>query len=74
MRANSPSWAVTSLCKDFSDYISSLFLIVKFAVDASYSHINLIIISAVMRDLLGVFYDIINVYLALLRNGYNLPV
>ena len=62
-----------TVCKDFSDSIRSLFPIIKFAVDASHFHINLIAYSVVIRDLLGVSYAIINVYLALLNIGYNLP-
>ena len=60
-----------TVCKDFSDSIRSLFPIIKFAVDASNLHINLIANSVVMRDSLGVFSDIMNVYLELLCSGYN---
>ena len=63
-----------TVCKDFSDSIWSLFLIIKFAVDACHFHINLIAYSVVMRDSLGVLSDIINVYLALLLSGCNLLV
>ena len=57
--------------KDFSDSIRSLFIIIKFTVDASHFHINSIAYIVVMRDSLGVFYYIINVHLGLLRSGYN---
>ena len=63
-----------TVCKDFSDFVRSLFLIIKFPVYASHFHINLIDYSVVIRDLLGVFSVIINVYLALLCRGYNLLV
>ena len=62
-----------TVCKYFSDSTRSLFSIIKFAVDASHFHINPIVDSVVMRDSLGVFSDITNVYLALLSSGYNLP-
>ena len=50
-----------TILKDFSDSIRSLFLIIKFAVDACHFHINLIAYSVVMHDSLGVLSDIINV-------------
>ena len=63
-----------TVCKDFSDYIRSLFPVIKFTVDASYFQINLIFNSVVMRDSLGFFSDIINVYFELLCSGYKSPV
>ena len=60
--------------KDFSDSIRSLFIIIKFAVDASHLQINLIANFVVMCDMPGIFSDIINVYLALLYRGYNYKV
>ena len=63
-----------TVCKYFSDSIQSLFLITKFEVDSSHFHINLIAYCVVMRDSPGVLSDIINVLLAFLHSGYNLPV
>ena len=63
-----------TICKDSSDYIRSVFPIIKFAVDANHFQINLIAYSVLMRDSLGVFSDIINVYLALLHSSYKSPV
>ena len=62
------------ICKYFSDSARSVFLIMKFAVYTCNFHINLIAYSLVMRDSLGAFSDIINVYLALLCRGCNSPV
>ena len=47
---------------------------INFAVDACHFHINSITYSVVMRDSLGFFSDIINVYFELLCSGYNSPV
>ena len=63
-----------TICKDFSDSIQFLFLIIKFVVDDYHFHINSIAYSVVMRDFPGIFSDIINVYLALLFSGCNSPV
>ena len=60
-----------TIFKDFSDSVRSLFLIIKFAVDACHFHINYIAYSVVMRDSLGVFSDIINFYLTLLHSSCN---
>ena len=57
-----------TICKDFSDYVWSMLLIIKFLVYDCHLHIKSIAYSVVMHDLLGVFSDIINVYLALLRS------
>ena len=67
----SPLYLNCTACKEFSDSIQSLFLITKFVVDACNFNINLITYSVVMHQLLGVFSDIINVYLALLCGGCN---
>ena len=63
-----------TVCKDLSDYLRSLFLIIKFAVGSSHFHIKLIAYCVVMRDLPRVFSEIINAYLLVLINGYNLTV
>ena len=63
-----------TVCTYFSYYVQSLFLLSNFAVDAYHFHINLIAYSVFMCELLGYFYDIINVYLALIQSGCNLPI
>ena len=63
-----------TVCTYFSYYVQSLFLLSNFAVDAYHFHINLIAYSVFMCELLGYFSDIINVYLALIQSGCNLPI
>ena len=62
-----------TICKNFSDSIRSLFLIIKFAVDASCFHINPIAYCVVIRDLPSILLDVINVYLLLIFSGYKSP-
>ena len=64
-----PVGLVNFVLKSFSDYILSLFIIIKFAVYPCHFHINLIAYSVSMRDSPGVLSGIINIYLALLRNS-----
>ena len=62
-----------SVCKNLSDCIWSVFIIIKYGVDASNFHIDLIVYCVVMHESPDIFSDIINVYLVLLLSVYNPP-
>ena len=50
-----------TVCTDFWDYIWYLFLIIQFAVDASYLHTILILYCVFMREL-PIFYQPLSIY------------